>query len=125
MSKKSCSVDMALCPECIQHVRYCAARVEVDCPFCETRFSPEGLTGTKANAGSIPRGLQKGMMAISFAGVTMLGAGCVGETVQPLYGVPVPPNQEEPYEEEDAGVDADTGGQDAEVEDDATDDAEE
>ncbi len=100
--QNGCTVDMALCPECVQHVRYCAGRSEVSCPFCEASFLPQALSGAQPSAGAVPRGLKQGVLAASFVGATIMAGTSFGCVVGADYGAPMPENQD-PYVEEDAG----------------------
>ena len=119
---KNCSIDMTLCPECVQYVRHCLGQDSVDCPFCEAAFSPSELANTAPTAAAIPRGLKQGVMAASFVGATMLGSASIVACGQAEYGAPIPDNQEPGFNHvsEDVGTDdaGDTGDEDASDDDD-------
>lgn len=90
MANAKCSIDMTLCPECVQYVRHCLDAPNVDCPFCETSFSPADVAGDQPTASRVPSKLKRGVMAASFVGATVLGGtGC--PVAQPEYGAPMPP----------------------------------
>ncbi len=108
MPKENCSVDMTMCPDCVQYVRHCVGHSTVECPFCETSFSPQDIEGTRPSASAIPAGLKTGVMAASFVGATMLGGVACGASDQPEYGAPVP---------DDAGFNSINQSQDAGDED--------
>lgn len=106
MPNQDCSIDMTLCPECVQYIRHCLGESKLECPFCDTSFSLDDVAGTAPTASAIPSGLKTGIMAASFVGATMLGGVACGASDQPEYGAPVP---------DDAGFntsepDGDTGG---------------
>ena len=103
MAKQDCSIDMTLCPDCVQYIRHCAGSVSVDCPFCEHSFSPDDVDGQPPTASAIPDKLKSGVMAASFVGATVLGAACV-PVAEPEYGAPPPADAG--YDNSDADQDA-------------------
>ncbi len=105
--KAKCSVSMTLCPECVQHVRFCSAHDEVSCPFCETTFSPAETAGTKPTARRVSAKMKHRVLAASFVGATVLAPFAVGCPVVAEYGPAYPNEWEEPAS--DAGDAGDTG----------------
>jgi hypothetical protein len=113
-----CSVSMTLCPECVQHVRFCSAHDEVSCPFCETTFTPEQTAGTKPTGRLVSAKMKHRVMAASFVGATVLAPFAFGCPAQAEYGPAYPNEWEEPAA--DAGDTGDVG--DASHTDDVNDD---
>ncbi len=113
-----CTYAIALCPECVQHVRYCAKHEEVSCPFCSHAFVPEAIAGTPPTARAVRRS-SKGKLAASFVGATLIAATATGCPMVAEYGMPDP---EYNWEEPDVEDDTDNGDAHHDVGDDDTGD---
>ncbi len=117
MPKQDCSIDMTMCPECVQYIRHCAGYSRVECPFCEATFSPSEAKGKSPSASSVRKGLKQGVMAASFVGATVLGGvACGGESVA-HYGMPVMDAGDQPDAGPSEDVDSDDVTEDVATED--------
>lgn len=110
MSEKSCFAEMTPCPECLRHIRHSTNDTDVKCPFCDHHFSPGSDADSTSTGGTLPSGLKKGVMAVSFVGVGLVGGLACSETAeQPVYGVPMPEDAGYYGEEDVDGDTADSG----------------
>ena len=109
-----CSYALAICPECVQHVRYCAKHEEVSCPFCSHAFVPEAVDGSAPTARAVRPRSSRGVLAASFVGATLIAATSVGCPMVAEYGMPYPDGEWEEEVDGDVGMDAGETGDGAE-----------
>ena len=90
MTNSDDSMDMTMCPECLQYVRHRPGADTANCPFCETSFCPADVVNKPVSASAVSERFKTGIMAFSFVGASLLGTSAQAQdlSVEPEYGAP-------------------------------------